>query len=86
MSELAALQRGFAAALHDGAFDAAARRIRAAGVLPAERLALYRRNMRATQHDALAATYPVVRRLVGDAFFRVVKGEDPKYRDWLSVY
>jgi len=72
MSELADLQRAFAAALHDGAFDAAARRVRALGVLPAERLALYRRNMRATQHDALAATYPVVRRLVGEAFFRVV--------------
>src|SRR5262249_19551793 len=66
------LQRDFAAALHDGDFEAAARRVRAAGVLPAERLALYRRNMRATQHDALAATYPVVRRLVGDAFFRVL--------------
>jgi hypothetical protein len=34
------------------------------------RLALYRRNVAANLHDALAATYPVVRRLVGDAFFR----------------
>jgi hypothetical protein len=72
MSGLAELQRDFAAALHDGEFEAAARRVRAAGVLPADRLALYRRNMHATQHDALAATYPVVRRLVGDAFFRVL--------------
>jgi len=34
------------------------------------RLDLYRRNVAANLHDALAATYPVVRRLVGDAFFR----------------
>ncbi len=72
MSELARLQRAFAAALHDGRCEEAAPRVRAAGVLPAERLALYRRNMRAAQHDALGATYPVVRRLVGDAFFRVL--------------
>ena len=72
MSALAALQRAFAAALHDERVDEAAPRVRAAGVPPAARLALYRRNMRATHHDALAATYPVVRRLVGEAFFRVL--------------
>ena len=72
MSALAQLQRAFAAALHGGALEAAAPRVRAAGVPPAERLALYRRNVRATQHDALAATYPVVRRLVGEAFFGVL--------------
>src|SRR5205814_1248125 len=32
--------------------------------------AIYRRNVLANLHDALAAAYPVVRRLVGDAFFR----------------
>jgi hypothetical protein len=32
--------------------------------------AVYRRNVVANLHDALAAAYPVVRRLVGDAFFR----------------
>jgi hypothetical protein len=37
-----------------------------------ERMQIYRRNVRANQHDALAAAYPVVRRLVGDAFFREV--------------
>ena len=72
MNALAGLQRAFAAALHDGDFEAAAPRVRAAGVPPAERLAVYRRNMRAAQHDALAATYPVVRRLVGDGFFRAL--------------
>jgi Putative DNA-binding domain len=34
------------------------------------RAAIYRRNMLANLHNALAATYPVVRRLVGEAFFR----------------
>ena len=32
--------------------------------------AVYRRNVLANLHDALAAAYPVVRRLVGHAFFR----------------
>ena len=36
----------------------------------AGRLAIYRRNMLANLHDALAQTYPVVARLVGPAFFR----------------
>src|SRR5690349_19822275 len=34
------------------------------------RAAVYRRNVLANLHDALAAAYPVVRRLVGEAFFR----------------
>lgn len=36
----------------------------------APRLDVYRRNAFANHHNALAATYPVVRRLVGEAFFR----------------
>jgi Putative DNA-binding domain len=36
----------------------------------APRAAVYRRNVFANLHDALAAAYPVVLRLVGDAFFR----------------
>lgn len=36
--------------------------------------AIYRRNVLANLHDALAAAYPVVRRLVGHAFFREVAG------------
>ena len=69
MSALAALQRAFAAALHDGADGAIAERVRPAGAPVGARIAQYRRNMGANQHDALAAAYPVVRRLVGDAFF-----------------
>ena len=41
-----------------------------AGEPSSERLAVYRRNVLANLHDALAAAYPVVRRLVGEAFFR----------------
>jgi len=35
-------------------------------------IAIHRGNVRSARHDALAATYPVVRRLVGDAFFRAL--------------
>jgi len=57
MSSLAELQRGFMASLFDeGAADAG--------------MEIYRRTVAANLHDALAATYPVVRRLVGEAFFR----------------
>lgn len=54
---LAGLQRRFAARLaHDDEAGAG--------------LAVYRRGVEETRHTALAAAYPVVRRLVGDAFFR----------------
>jgi hypothetical protein len=36
---------------------------------PHGRLAIYRRNVLGTLRDALASAYPVVRRLVGEAFF-----------------
>ena len=57
MSALARLQREFMAAL--------AREEPGA-------VAIHRRNVRSARHDSLAATYPVVRRLVGDAFFRAL--------------
>lgn len=69
MSALAGLQRAFAAALHGEGDGAIGERVRAAGAPVGARIAQYRRNMDATRHDALAAAYPVVRRLVGDAFF-----------------
>jgi hypothetical protein len=40
------------------------------GPFNAARLAVYRNNARETFHKTLAATYPVVRRLVGDQCFR----------------
>ena len=57
MSALAQLQRDFMEAL-DREEPGAAK--------------VHRRNVRSARHDALAATYPVVRRLVGDAFFRAL--------------
>jgi len=57
MSALAALQREFVAALF-------------ADAEPTQpRMAIYRRNVLANLAGALSATYPVVRRLVGAAFF-----------------
>ena len=56
MSALSLLQRDFVEALYSEA--------------PCEPgIAAYRRNMLANLGNALAATYPVVNRLVGDAFF-----------------
>src|SRR5688572_6078359 len=40
------------------------------GDFNAARLAVYRNNARETFHKTLAVTYPVVRRLVGEQFFR----------------
>jgi hypothetical protein len=58
MSSLAAFQRGFMEALFDEAEPSSAG------------IAIYRHNGEANLHGALAATYPVVQRLVGEAFFR----------------
>ncbi|HUJ01110.1 MAG TPA: DNA-binding domain-containing protein, partial [Usitatibacter sp.] len=69
MSTLAGLQRAFARAVEEGG-DALALRIRGAGSTPAARIAFYRASVRSQRHGALAATYAVVRRLVGDDFFR----------------
>jgi hypothetical protein len=57
VSGLAALQREFLAALFTESAP------------PRAGLEVYRRNVLANLRAALAATYPVVRRLVGDAFF-----------------
>lgn len=57
MSSLADLQRGFMDALFDIAQPSG------------PGIAIYRRNVQANLHGALAAAYPVVRRLVGEGFF-----------------
>jgi hypothetical protein len=69
MAGLAELQAGFLAAAIDPAKLDRAPAIRAGALAPAERLAIYRRNLHANWRAALADTYPVVARLVGDAFF-----------------
>jgi hypothetical protein len=56
MSALATLQRDFAARL-------------LAGSPPADGMAIYRASMDATHERVLAAAFPAVRRLVGNAFF-----------------
>jgi len=66
VSALARLQRELARAIEEGD-DGVARRVR--GIGGAARIEFYRRGVRAQHRDALAATYPVVRRLVGDEFF-----------------
>jgi hypothetical protein len=58
MSELAAVQRAFLASILD--FDSGA----------GGRADIYRRHVLANLSGALAAAYPVVQRLVGDAFLR----------------
>jgi hypothetical protein len=65
---LAELQRGFRAALLADD-DSVAAHVLGDGLAPAARLAVYRHHVRATLRAALAATYPVVERLVDARFF-----------------
>jgi hypothetical protein len=83
------LQRSFAEALlaESGAAPAFAAEPPA---VAAERFAVYRRAFHANYRNALAASYPVVRRLVGPAFFgaavdALVRSEPPRSGD-LNVY
>jgi len=70
MPSLVEIQRGMAAATLFG--DAAALAglpIVAGTISPTARVDIYRNNVFGNYHKALAATFPVVRRLVGAAFF-----------------
>jgi len=62
MDSLREMQRAFAAALRDPAVSCA--------VLPPANLAVYRNNGHITFREALEQTFPVVRRRVGDDYFR----------------
>jgi hypothetical protein len=62
VASLRELQRSFAAALRDPTV--------ACAVLPPANLAIYRNNASAGFQSALQSTYPVVRRRVGDEYFR----------------
>jgi hypothetical protein len=62
MVSLRELQRSFAAALRDPGVTCA--------VLPPANLAVYRNNSSITFRDSLEHTFPVVRRRVGDEYFR----------------
>jgi hypothetical protein len=70
MPALRELQAGFAAALFDR--EAAANfapRVRARDIPAERRLRIYRNNLFASLAEALAAVYPVTRRLVGEDYF-----------------
>lgn len=70
MPGLLELQRRFAAALRGGAAADAAEWAEGDGLPPAARVRVYAHNARAFFEQALELTYPVVRRRVGDDYFR----------------
>jgi hypothetical protein len=70
MHTLRDLQAGFAQAVRAGASTAIEGAVVADGIGAAGRIAVYRNHFLISLTDALAAGYPVVARLVGDAFFR----------------
>ena len=73
MRSLRELQRAFCAATLFGDSAALASLDIVGGALhPAARIAVYRNNVLGNYGKALAATYPVVRRLVGESFFAAV--------------
>lgn len=74
MPSLVDLQAAFAAAVL-GDSDQIAHTVRGAGLAPAQRVQVYRNAVRVRLKDALADTYPVLRRLVGDACFDGVASE-----------
>ncbi len=74
MPSLADLQTAFAAAVL-GQGDDIAHTVRGGGLAPAQRVQVYRNAVRVRLKDALADTYPVLRRLVGDACFDGVASE-----------
>jgi len=69
MPALRDLQRAFAGALHGDSVEAE-RWVAGDGIPAAARLAVYRNNARALFEQALQLTFPVVRRRVGDDYFR----------------
>ena len=70
MLGLRELQLGFAAAVLDGAEGDFDRHVRGTGLGEARRLQIYRNNAALSLTGALEAIYPVVRRVVGEGFFR----------------
>jgi hypothetical protein len=71
MPSLRELQGDFGAALFEGADALVASQIYDDGAIePGARIAIYRNNLQQGFASALALEYPVVQRLVGDAYFR----------------
>ncbi len=72
MPSLREIQRDFSRALLGGPDEAIAARVLQDRLAPAERIQIYRNHVRITLREALAATFPVVARLVGEAYFAAV--------------
>ena len=70
MPSLRELQSGVIRALLDGEPDGAAPLIAARGIAPKHRLDVYANNARANFIESLISSYPAVRRLVGEDYFR----------------
>jgi hypothetical protein len=64
------LQESFVGALFDGSTEPLLAQIAANGLSVADRLDVYRNNLRAGFAKALAITFPVIERLVGAQYFR----------------
>lgn len=89
MPSLADLQTAFAAALLGDSREIA-HSVVGGGLAPAQRVQVYRNAVRVRLKDALADTYPVLRRLVGDACFDGVAAEflrqHPPRVGWLHPF
>lgn len=70
MPSLRELQMGVMHALLDGESSHAAQLIRAQGISPALRLRVYANTARANFIDSLVSSFPAIRRLVGEDYFR----------------
>jgi hypothetical protein len=70
MPSLRELQLRFCAALFDTALEPVAQLLRDDGIGAAERLAIYRNNLREGFRKTLALEFPVIEQLVGAAYFR----------------
>ncbi len=75
MQPLAELQRGFSKALLDPSRDAPAGVCGPDGAAAGRRFDIYRNNVVVSLGEALAATYPAVQRLLGEAYFRALAAE-----------
>jgi|FEC22Drversion2_1045045.scaffolds.fasta_scaffold00219_4 hypothetical protein len=72
MVSLADIERDFAAAIRDQDLPPPPGTRGRCGEMPSRRFAIYRNNVHVSLIEALAATFPVVARLVGEDFFRAM--------------